>query len=71
MTIHLTSSAFAEGQAIPEKYNCDGQDVSPPLKWSGVPQSAKSLVLIADDSDAPVGRNSYARWRRTSWRKDS
>jgi Raf kinase inhibitor-like YbhB/YbcL family protein len=58
--MQLTSTAFAEGTAIPAKYTCDARDVSPPLKWSGVPASAKSLVLIADDPDAPVG--TWVHW---------
>ena len=60
MTIQLTSSAFAEGAPIPAKYTCDGQDVSPPLKWSGAPQNAASFALIADDPDAPVG--TWVHW---------
>lgn len=51
-TIVVTSSAFSEGAAIPTRYTCDGEDVSPPLSWSGVPESAKSLALISDDPDA-------------------
>jgi hypothetical protein len=54
MTIQLTSSAFAEGQPIPEKYTCDGADISPSLKWTNVPTGAKSLALICDDPDAPA-----------------
>ncbi len=53
MTLKLTSTAFANGGEIPSKYTCEGQDVSPPLAWSGVPVNAKSLVLIVDDPDAP------------------
>jgi Raf kinase inhibitor-like YbhB/YbcL family protein len=53
MTMTLTSSAFAHLGTIPSKYTCDGQDVSPPLAWSGVPAGAKSLVVIVDDPDAP------------------
>ena len=49
----LTSTAFADGAAIPVKYTCEGLDVSPPLAWSGVPAGTKSLVLIVDDPDAP------------------
>jgi phosphatidylethanolamine-binding protein (PEBP) family uncharacterized protein len=54
-TMQLTSTAFNSGAPIPAKYTCEGKDVSPPLKWSGVPAEAKSLALIADDPDAPVG----------------
>jgi len=53
MTLTLTSPAFSDGGAIPAKYTCDGQNLSPPLAWSGVPPDAKSLVLVVDDPDAP------------------
>ncbi|MCZ6894130.1 MAG: YbhB/YbcL family Raf kinase inhibitor-like protein [Gammaproteobacteria bacterium] len=53
MGFELTSTAFADGGAIPVKYTCEGRDVSPPLAWSGVPAGAKSLALIVDDPDAP------------------
>jgi len=53
--IQLSTSAFTEGAPIPAKYTCDGDDISPPLRWSGVPQGAKSIALICDDPDAPVG----------------
>jgi Raf kinase inhibitor-like YbhB/YbcL family protein len=55
MTIPLTSSAFTDGASIPPKYTCDGDDISPPLKWSGVPAGTRSLALICDDPDAPGG----------------
>jgi len=60
MTVQLTSSAFAEGGFVPAKYTCDGENVSPPLQWSGVPGAAKSLALIADDPDAPAG--TWVHW---------
>lgn len=53
--MELTSSAIKEGQPIPAKYTCEGKDISPPLKWSGVPAAAKTLALVVDDPDAPVG----------------
>jgi hypothetical protein len=55
MDIKITSTAFAEGSMIPKRYTCDGEDVSPPLAWSGVPDGTKSLALICDDPDAPMG----------------
>jgi len=60
MTIQLTSSAFLEGAPIPAQYTCDGQDISPPLKWRNVPQGTKTLALICDDPDAPVG--TWVHW---------
>jgi Raf kinase inhibitor-like YbhB/YbcL family protein len=53
--MELTSSAFAEGELIPPKYTCDGEDVSPPLQWRDVPAGTKSLALVVDDPDAPSG----------------
>jgi Raf kinase inhibitor-like YbhB/YbcL family protein len=53
MKLNITSSAFVNNSAIPRQYTCEGKDVSAPLAWSGVPASAKSLVLIVDDPDAP------------------
>jgi Raf kinase inhibitor-like YbhB/YbcL family protein len=53
MTMTIGSSAFAQHGAIPGQYTCEGEDLSPPLEWSGVPAGAQSLVLIVDDPDAP------------------
>lgn len=50
--LSLTSSAFSNNGAIPNKYSCDGGDVIPPLQFAGVPQNTQSLVLIMDDPDA-------------------
>jgi Raf kinase inhibitor-like YbhB/YbcL family protein len=60
MTIQITSSAFSEGGTIPQKYTCDGVNVSPPLSWTGLPNGTKSLAMIADDPDAPVG--TWVHW---------
>ncbi len=60
MAITITSSVFSEGGMIPKKCTCDAEDISPDLKWSGVPQGAKSLALICDDPDAPVG--TWVHW---------
>ncbi|HRO50389.1 MAG TPA: YbhB/YbcL family Raf kinase inhibitor-like protein [Hyphomicrobium sp.] len=53
MALTLTSTAFADGGEIPSRYTCEGDDISPPLAWSGAPDGTKSLVLIVDDPDAP------------------
>ena len=49
----LTSTAFDHGTRIPAKYTCDGENISPPLTFSDVPQNAKSLALVLDDPDVP------------------
>ena len=53
--IKLTSVAFKEGQSIPAPYTCDGVNISPPLEWSGVPKTAKTVAIVVDDPDAPSG----------------
>ena len=53
MAMTLNSPAFKQNGHTPSKYTCEGKDVSPPLAWEGVPNGAKSLVLIIDDPDAP------------------
>src|SRR5579871_4266421 len=50
----LVSSAFADGAQIPRRFTCDGEDLSPPLKWSDAPDGTKSFVLLCDDPDAPA-----------------
>lgn len=54
MTLSVKSPAFANGEAVPERFTGDGEDVSPELKWSDVPNGAKELALIMDDPDAPT-----------------
>jgi Raf kinase inhibitor-like YbhB/YbcL family protein len=53
MSIDMTSGAFGPNEEIPKQYTCDGQDISPPLAWTGLPTDTKSLALIVDDPDAP------------------
>lgn len=60
MDIKITSSAFEEGGLIPAKYTCDGADISPPLRWDAVPEGTKSIALISDDPDAPMG--TWVHW---------
>ncbi|ADP77054.1 phospholipid-binding protein, PBP family [Methanothermus fervidus DSM 2088] len=49
----IFSKAFKNGEKIPKKYTCDGQDISPPIKWEDIPENTKTLVLICEDPDAP------------------
>jgi phosphatidylethanolamine-binding protein (PEBP) family uncharacterized protein len=55
MAMQLTSVAFTGGHRIPQRYACDGQNLSPPLTWSGAPSGTRGFVLLCDDSDAPAG----------------
>src|SRR5712691_3064159 len=56
----ITSTAFTEGAAIPQKYSGDGADVSPPLAWRDVPAGTQTLAVICDDPDAP--RGTWVHW---------
>jgi len=58
--LKVTSTAFNEGQPIPKQYTCDGINISPPLEWSGVPKTAKTIAIICDDPDAPAG--TWVHW---------
>ena len=60
--LKLVSAAFAEGGAIPRKHTCEGNNISPPLAWSGIPQGAKSVVLVVDDPDAPDPKAPKITW---------
>jgi Raf kinase inhibitor-like YbhB/YbcL family protein len=56
----LLSSAFANGEPIPRRHTCEGEDLSPPLSWSDAPGATRSLALVVDDPDAPVG--TFTHW---------
>jgi hypothetical protein len=65
MKLEITSPAFEAGGEIPTRFTCEGEDVSPPLAWSGVPAGTQSLVLIVDDPDAPdpkAPRTTWVHW---------
>jgi Raf kinase inhibitor-like YbhB/YbcL family protein len=58
--MELTSAAFSDAAAIPERYTCDGDDVSPPLEWTAPPGGTVWLALCVDDRDA--GRYPFTHW---------
>jgi len=58
--LNASSTAFKEGEPIPKQYTCDGINISPPLEWTGVPKTAKTLAIICDDPDAPAG--TWVHW---------
>jgi len=60
MELTVTSTAFDHGGMIPPKYTADGPDISPPLAWTDVPDGTKSIALVCDDPDAPMG--TWVHW---------
>ena len=62
MALSITSTAFQHNGEIPSKFTCQGQDLSPPLQWQGVPPGTRSLALIVDDPDAPDPRAPKMTW---------
>ncbi len=58
--VFLTSTAFDHQQRIPRRFTCDGEDLSPPLVWHGVPDEARRLALVMEDPDAP--RGTFTHW---------
>ena len=56
----LTSSVFADGQSIPRRHTCEGDDLSPELSWTEPPEGTRSLALVVDDPDAP--RGTFTHW---------
>jgi Raf kinase inhibitor-like YbhB/YbcL family protein len=62
----LESSAFQNAQAIPSRHSCEGEGVSPPMRWTNIPEGTRSLALLVDDQDAPGGV--FTHW--IGWRLD-
>jgi hypothetical protein len=65
MPLSIRSAAFEPNGPIPARFTCEGDDRSPPLEWSGVPEGARSLALIVDDPDAPdpaAPKRTYVHW---------
>ena len=60
MALEIRSSAFKNGDFIPARYTCKGEDLSPPLEWDNVPEGTKGFALISDDPDAPMG--TWVHW---------
>ncbi|HEY47433.1 MAG TPA: YbhB/YbcL family Raf kinase inhibitor-like protein [Anaerolineae bacterium] len=60
MGFMLSSTSFTEGDPIPQRYSCDGEDISPPMQWTDPPEDTVSFALIVDDPDAPVG--TWVHW---------
>jgi Raf kinase inhibitor-like YbhB/YbcL family protein len=60
MELNIKSPAFESGEFIPKKYTCDDVNISPPLEWTELPDGVKSIALICDDPDAPMG--TWVHW---------
>src|ERR1700704_3987799 len=72
MAFQLKTAAFPPNGLIPELYTCEGEDVPPPLAWSGAPAGTKSFALIVDDPDAPGGHIlplGYLRYRSGGYQR--
>ena len=54
--MRLRSTGFSDGAVIPRPFTCDGEDIPPPLEWSGAPAETRSFVVLCDDPDAPAGK---------------
>ena len=61
MAIEVSSPAFSAGDVIPKKYTGEGEDVSPPLEWTGLPAETREIALICDDPDAPTAEP-FVHW---------
>lgn len=63
MPLEFTGSTFDSGESIPAVYTCEGENISPPLSWRGVPEQTDNLVLICDDPDAsPAPGGPFTHW---------
>jgi len=65
MALAITSTAFADGGAIPARYTCQGEDIPTPLAWKDLPAGTRSLALIVDDPDAPdpaAPKRTWVHW---------
>jgi Raf kinase inhibitor-like YbhB/YbcL family protein len=60
LTASLTSAAFSDGETIPRRYSCEGEDLIPPLEWSGLPPETAEVAILVDDPDAPGG--TFTHW---------
>lgn len=56
----LASPAFNNGETLPTRFTCEGDNISPPLSWSGIPKDTESLALILEDPDAPMA--TFTHW---------
>ncbi len=62
MPLAITSPEFTNNGVIPAEFTCDGENTSPPLEWSGLPEGTQSLALIVDDPDAPDPKAPKRTW---------
>ncbi len=62
MTLTIGSQAFKNEYELPTQYTCEGENISPPLEWLGIPTNTKSLALIVDDPDAPDPKHPKTTW---------
>lgn len=69
MAVEVSSPEFQDGGTIPVRYTGDGEDVSPPLRWSGVPGGSAELAVLVEDPDAPGG--TFVHWMLTGLDADS
>jgi hypothetical protein len=59
-SFEISSPSFGQGEAIPVRHTCDGEDISPTLHFSGIPDQSRSIALVVEDPDAPKGN--WVHW---------